>query len=94
MAIACFLLLTRLPPFPLFKLPFFNLCIAFPTVFLAPVPYRGIGFAPFIDDYPAECFVAHFPFGALKTIVTLLSRIEEADMALFVSPYVDYLSKG
>lgn len=31
MATACFMLFTRLPPFPAFNLPFFNLCIARPT---------------------------------------------------------------
>jgi hypothetical protein len=42
MAMACFLLLTRFPLFPLIKLPFFILCIARLTDFFAPSPYRGI----------------------------------------------------
>jgi hypothetical protein len=39
---ACFLLLTLLPLFPLFKVPFFRLCMARLTDRFAPLPYRAI----------------------------------------------------
>ena len=39
---ACFLLFTFFPLLPLFKLPFFRLCIARLTDFRAPFPYRAI----------------------------------------------------
>ena len=42
MAMACFLLLTRFPLFPLFKLPSFILCIDRFTDFLAAFPYSGM----------------------------------------------------
>lgn len=42
MAMACVLLLTRLPLLPLFKLPFFNLCIARLTDRCALLPYLAI----------------------------------------------------
>src|SRR5688572_9202094 len=42
MAIACFLLVTFLPDLPLFKVPFFRLCIAFSTFSDALLPYFAI----------------------------------------------------
>ena len=39
---ACFLLLTRVPLFPLFKLPVFSLCTARLTDRCAPFPYLAI----------------------------------------------------
>ncbi len=42
MAMACFLVLTRVPLFPLFKLPVFSLCIARLTDRCALLPYLAI----------------------------------------------------
>jgi hypothetical protein len=48
MAMACLLLLTRLPLFPLFNLPFFSFCIARLTDRCALLPYLAI-----IDSLPS-----------------------------------------
>ena len=45
MAMACFLLLTDLPFFPLFKLPSFSLCIARLTDRCALLPYLAIRYS-------------------------------------------------
>ena len=45
MAMACFLLLTRVPLFPLFKLPVFSLCIARLTDRCALLPYLAIRYS-------------------------------------------------
>src|SRR2546423_15612044 len=45
-AIACFLLVTFLPDFPLFKVPSLRSCIAFLTFFCAFLPYLAIVHLP------------------------------------------------
>jgi len=59
MAIACFLLVTFLPDFPLFSVPCLRSCIAFSTLSCAFLPYLAIAHPLRLKNWTARsCFSA------------------------------------
>ena len=67
---ACFLVLTRLPLFPLFKLPSFSLCIARLTDRCALLPYLAISYSFLSIDLIAKPH-GYLPIEEVIQVLTL-----------------------
>ena len=76
MAMACFLVLTRLPLFPLFKLPSFSLCIARLTDRCALLPYMAISYSFLSIDLIAKP-QGFLPIEEVKQVSTLKHELTD-----------------